>query len=53
MNDSVTSEMHRIKDAIAREHRNDVRAILDYARQKFPLKAVRPVRRRSPKKLPA
>ena len=53
MNDSVISEIHQIKDAIAHEHRNDVRAILDYARRKFPQKAAKPVRRRAPKKQPA
>ena len=53
MNDSVTTEIHRVKDAIAREHRNDVRAILAYAQRQFPQKTAKPVRRRAAKKHPA
>lgn len=36
MNDSVIAEVYQIKDAIALEHRNDVHAILKYARRQFP-----------------
>ena len=50
MNDSVIAEIHRVKDAIAREHRNDVNAILDYARRQFPRKSGKPVARRPRKK---
>lgn len=50
MNDSVIAEIYQVKDAIAREHRNDVHAILAYARRQFPKKNLKPVARRPRKK---
>ena len=52
MNDSVIAEIYQVKDAIAREHRNDVHAILDYARRQFPRKRLKAAIRR-PRKKPA
>jgi hypothetical protein len=44
MKDAIMTEMHQIKDAIAAEHGNDVRAIIAYARRKFPLRGKRVIR---------
>jgi hypothetical protein len=51
MNDPIITEIHKIKDAIARENGNDVRAILDYARRRFPVRPTKAAKRRGRKAL--
>jgi len=53
MKDAIITEMHQIKDAIAAEHNNDVRAIVAYAKRKFPLRGRRVIRPAAKKKIRA
>jgi hypothetical protein len=53
MKDAVITEIHQIKDAIAREQNYNVRAILAYAQKQFPARKSKPIRRRTKKPQPA
>ncbi len=53
MKDAIITEMHQIKDAIAAEHNNDVRAIAAYAQRKFPPNGRRVIRPPAKKKIRA